>query len=387
MPRAPAACSWCRTAENVTRLRAAGLGPTHGAWPFVPLAPLLPRSRGIVHSGAHGTNALALAAGVPSVVIPCLFDQLWHARRQAELGTGVWVRRPRRLGAALRRLLARRVPAGRGRGAGPRHPGRGRHRDRSRPDRGVPAIDVSGYSASRIISVAMPTTRVRATLFVLPRHHGREEARGEAGLEEVEVALGAHERRDDERGERGRRDSGGAPAAPRAAPRRGGGRRRGTTPASRTCRCPATMIAVQTRFTGRARPTAGPARARRWSRRRCRHAAPTMIESVPAPSSAASTALAPPAGGRDRGRAAVHRGDEQDQEHERHREVERQRLRHAGPDGDADERADLPARPQGEAGADDVRPAGCRAPVTLSASSSGSDQRVIDTAYAWSVSR
>ena len=94
------------TAENVTRLRSAGLGPAHGAWPFVPLAPLLPRSRGIVHSGAHGTNALALAAGVPSVVIPCLFDQLWHARRQAELGTGVWVRRPRRLGAALRRLLS-----------------------------------------------------------------------------------------------------------------------------------------------------------------------------------------------------------------------------------------------------------------------------------------
>ena len=126
------------TSENVTRLRAAGLSPAHGAWPFVPLAPLLPRSRGIVHSGAHGTNALALAAGVPSVVIPCLFDQLWHARRQAELGTGVWVRRPRRLERGTSPPADGRVAAGRGRGAGPRHRSAGGHADGGGPDRGVP---------------------------------------------------------------------------------------------------------------------------------------------------------------------------------------------------------------------------------------------------------
>ena len=76
--------------------------------------PCSPGPAAIVHSGAHGTNALALAAGVPSVVIPCLFDQLWHARRQAELGTGVWVRRPRRLGPAVPPPAADPVPAGRG---------------------------------------------------------------------------------------------------------------------------------------------------------------------------------------------------------------------------------------------------------------------------------
>jgi rhamnosyltransferase subunit B len=91
--------------ENEARLRAAGVGSPHGIWPFVPLAPLLPRARGIVHSGAHGTNALALEAGLASVIVPCLFDQLWHARRQAELGTGLHVRRPSALGNAVQRLL------------------------------------------------------------------------------------------------------------------------------------------------------------------------------------------------------------------------------------------------------------------------------------------
>ncbi len=84
-------------------------------WPDSPpraplrlLAPLLGRARAIVHSGAHGTNALALLAGVPSVVVPCLFDQQFHARRQQELGTGQWVRRPRQLGAAVRAVIGDR---------------------------------------------------------------------------------------------------------------------------------------------------------------------------------------------------------------------------------------------------------------------------------------
>lgn len=87
------------------RVRAAGVGQRHGVWPFVPLAPLLPRACGLVQSGAHGTNALALEAGLASVIVPCMFDQLWHARRQSDLGSGIWVRRDRDLSAALRRLL------------------------------------------------------------------------------------------------------------------------------------------------------------------------------------------------------------------------------------------------------------------------------------------
>lgn len=84
--------------------RQVGPNSGHGVWPFVPLAPLLARATAIVHSGAHGTNALALAAGVPSAVFPVLFDQLWHARRQQELGTGVWVKHRRNLDAAVHRI-------------------------------------------------------------------------------------------------------------------------------------------------------------------------------------------------------------------------------------------------------------------------------------------
>lgn len=63
-----------------------------GVWPFVPVGPVLPHVRAVVHSGAHGMNSLVLAAGKPSVVVPVLFDQLWHARRHQQLGTGRHVR-------------------------------------------------------------------------------------------------------------------------------------------------------------------------------------------------------------------------------------------------------------------------------------------------------
>ena len=39
-----------------------------GVWPYLPLEAILPRVRGVVHSGSHGTNALVLAAGKPSVI-------------------------------------------------------------------------------------------------------------------------------------------------------------------------------------------------------------------------------------------------------------------------------------------------------------------------------
>jgi hypothetical protein len=87
------------------RVRAAGVDQRHGVWPFVPLAPLLRHARGVVQPGAHGTNALTLEAGLPSVMVPCMFDQQWHARRQEALGTGVWVRRERDLARAIRQLL------------------------------------------------------------------------------------------------------------------------------------------------------------------------------------------------------------------------------------------------------------------------------------------
>lgn len=80
-------------------------GDQHLVRSFVPLAPVLERARAVVHSGAHGTNSLALLAGLPSVVTPCLFDQIAHARRQEELGTGEWARRPRHLRGVLGKIL------------------------------------------------------------------------------------------------------------------------------------------------------------------------------------------------------------------------------------------------------------------------------------------
>ncbi|MDQ3146167.1 MAG: glycosyltransferase [Actinomycetota bacterium] len=94
---------------------AALAGTGHLVRPFVPLAPLLQRTRAIVHSGAHGTNALALLAGVPSVVVPCLFDQQFHAQRQQQLGTGTSVRSAGRLLGAIREVLTDDAYAGRAR--------------------------------------------------------------------------------------------------------------------------------------------------------------------------------------------------------------------------------------------------------------------------------
>lgn len=93
------------TDDIAARLRRRNTSGRHGIWPFVPLAPVLPRCRAAVQSGSHGTNAMVLTAGLPSVISPVLFDQVWHAKRQQELGTGLWAKKPKDLGEAIRRLL------------------------------------------------------------------------------------------------------------------------------------------------------------------------------------------------------------------------------------------------------------------------------------------
>ena len=65
---------------------------------------MLHHAAAVIHSGAHGTNALALEAGLPSAIRPCVMDQVWHARRQQDLGTGMWVRR-HGFDDAIRRVL------------------------------------------------------------------------------------------------------------------------------------------------------------------------------------------------------------------------------------------------------------------------------------------
>jgi hypothetical protein len=60
-----------------------------GVFVFAPIAQLLPRCRVAVVSGALGALSTALKFGVPVVVVPQLFDQLWHGRRVEQLGIGV----------------------------------------------------------------------------------------------------------------------------------------------------------------------------------------------------------------------------------------------------------------------------------------------------------
>jgi rhamnosyltransferase subunit B len=75
----------------------------------VPFGRLLPRARAIVHHGGTGTSALALAAGLPQVVIPLSFSQPDIAARLVSLGVAREVRMGwssgRRLANALQHVL------------------------------------------------------------------------------------------------------------------------------------------------------------------------------------------------------------------------------------------------------------------------------------------
>ena len=77
-----------------------------GAFVFAPVTRVLPRCRVAVVSGALGALAAALTAGVPVVIVPQLFDQVWHGRRVEELGVGIHVRRARDVASAVARIEA-----------------------------------------------------------------------------------------------------------------------------------------------------------------------------------------------------------------------------------------------------------------------------------------
>ena len=55
---------------------------------YAPYGWLFPRMAAVVHHGGSGTTALGLRAGVPSLVVPFVFDQFYWGRRIAELGVG-----------------------------------------------------------------------------------------------------------------------------------------------------------------------------------------------------------------------------------------------------------------------------------------------------------
>jgi UDP:flavonoid glycosyltransferase YjiC (YdhE family) len=54
----------------------------------IPHSWLFPRARAAIHHGGAGTSAAASRAGVPSIVTPFFFDQLFWGRRVASLGAG-----------------------------------------------------------------------------------------------------------------------------------------------------------------------------------------------------------------------------------------------------------------------------------------------------------
>jgi UDP:flavonoid glycosyltransferase YjiC (YdhE family) len=77
------------------------LGARAGAFEFAPVGRVLSRCRVAVVSGALGTVGAALAAGVPVVVVPQLFDQFWHGGQVERLGVGKMVRNAKQVAAAV----------------------------------------------------------------------------------------------------------------------------------------------------------------------------------------------------------------------------------------------------------------------------------------------
>jgi UDP:flavonoid glycosyltransferase YjiC (YdhE family) len=85
---------------------AAALDGQPGVVEFAPLTALLPRCRATVVSGALGSVAAALRAGVPTVVHPQLWDQFWHGRQVAKLGVGALARRVGQVADRVESVLA-----------------------------------------------------------------------------------------------------------------------------------------------------------------------------------------------------------------------------------------------------------------------------------------
>jgi UDP:flavonoid glycosyltransferase YjiC (YdhE family) len=72
---------------------------------WLPQADVLPHAAAVVCHGGSGTMLGALAAGVPTAVVPLFADQPYNARRVEELGAGIAVEDPADLTGAVQRLL------------------------------------------------------------------------------------------------------------------------------------------------------------------------------------------------------------------------------------------------------------------------------------------
>lgn len=81
------------------------LGHEPGAFEFAPIHQVIGRCALAVVSGTLGTLSAALTAGLPVVVVPQLFDQVWHGRRVEALGVGVMATNPAKVSRAVARVL------------------------------------------------------------------------------------------------------------------------------------------------------------------------------------------------------------------------------------------------------------------------------------------
>lgn len=103
----------------VDKLRARFSHPKLFVSGYAPFGQLMPRCRAIVHQGGIGTTGHALEAGVPSVVIGHVNDQLDNARHVVECGAGLSLKlralTAKSLHAALQRLCTDPRLAGRAR--------------------------------------------------------------------------------------------------------------------------------------------------------------------------------------------------------------------------------------------------------------------------------
>ena len=76
-----------------------------GVFPFAPIDAVAPRCSAAVISGSLGSVAATTRAGLPTVVHPQLFDQLWIAGHAERLGIGRHARSTRRVASAVRQVL------------------------------------------------------------------------------------------------------------------------------------------------------------------------------------------------------------------------------------------------------------------------------------------
>ena len=88
-----------------TTVELGALADEPGVFPFAPIDLVAQRCSAAVISGGLGSLAATARAGLPTVVHPQLFDQVWNAGQAERLGIGRNARSTRKVAQAMRRVL------------------------------------------------------------------------------------------------------------------------------------------------------------------------------------------------------------------------------------------------------------------------------------------